>query len=262
MFLDVSLTNLCHAALVSSSNSPFTLPAKQPTRINSNCSNRARSCGSGAVTTGGGGGAAAKEAIRCSASERSGLSGNCRTNGATSSGSFASFTRFQAACSAASAAIRVSASFRNGLSGNWEAKRCSAAASSVSCRSDQAMAAGSGAGEAAGGGATVAGLVSVLATPEPAAATVVCGGALGACTKAAPVVDQFAELPAPRPGNCSLPDALQSRSPPRRSGLPPRPLRRSSPALTADAIAPVREPATALALDRRPRLFCTRPKMP
>src|SRR5579862_1573820 len=38
MLTDVSLTNWLHAALVSSLNSPFTSPLKQPTRCSSNCS--------------------------------------------------------------------------------------------------------------------------------------------------------------------------------------------------------------------------------
>jgi len=80
MVIEASFMNRCQAVFVSSSNWPFTVPLKQPTRWSSNCSDRVSSCGSGDGVTVGFWGIASRDAILCSATERSELSGNCRTN--------------------------------------------------------------------------------------------------------------------------------------------------------------------------------------
>ena len=75
--IEVSLTNWPHAALVSSLKLPLTSPLKQPTRLSSNCSDRASSWGSGALGTLTADGIAA---ISRSASDRCALFGNSAMN--------------------------------------------------------------------------------------------------------------------------------------------------------------------------------------
>ena len=72
----VSLVNLRHAALVGSSNSPFTLPSKQPTRLRSSCSNRANREGRGAFPMDGCTVPLTSDVSWCSALARAALLGN------------------------------------------------------------------------------------------------------------------------------------------------------------------------------------------
>jgi hypothetical protein len=106
MLMEVSLMNLRQAALVASSNSPLTSPLKQPTRWSSTCNERVSACVSGGDTTVWPCSVATREAILCSATGRSELSGNCRTNCRSLSGSLLSFTEFHAVWAAKSESSR------------------------------------------------------------------------------------------------------------------------------------------------------------